>query len=1776
MHWTQEQYSPAEISGVLAATSICFDLSIFEIFTPLSWGGTAILVENAISLTNLPENTPISLINTVPSVLSQLLNVGSLPKSVQTINLAGEAFPATLLKQLQNIPHIQKIYNLYGPSEDTTYSTCASLHDTDCTDHRVPIGKPIANTQAYVLDRYQQPVPIGICGELYLGGQGLAQGYLNRPELTAKRFILKPFQSHQSTTTLTSPAAERSRSAPSLYRTGDRVRYRPDGSLEFLGRLDHQVKIRGFRIEIGEIEAALREQDAVKETVVIAHRSAESDIHQQLVAYIVPKQPDETDTFTVTLQHTLEQRLPAYLVPTQWVTLETLPRLPNGKLNRKGLPQPTVQSSAAYAAPQSTLQQKIADIWKTVLRQQQPIGIHDNFFELGGHSLLAIEIVAQVESSLQQRLPLKAVFQFPTVAGLAAHLEDANAVSAPENEALQPRAQIVPDPVSRHQPFPLTDIQRAYWVGRSQAFELGNIGTHGYREIDVQGLSVQQVEQALNTLINRHDMLRAIVNLDGQQQILSTVERYEIATTHLSAETAERQLAEMRDRLSHQVFTPQNWPLFHIEAAHLSNGAIRFFVSFDVLIGDAWSFQLLGKEIGQLIRGQQLKPLTLSFRDYVITEQDFQSTATYQQSLNYWQDRLETLPPAPELSLTMAPSQIKEPKFERRSGQLFPSQWSALKQRAHQAGLTPSGVLLAAFSEVLATWSKRKCFTLNLTLFNRLPLHPEVNSIVGDFTSSMLLAVDERGKESFISRAQRLQSQLWDDLEHRAVSGVRVLRERANLQNRGTAALMPVVFTSTLNQTIPAASPQDWKTETVFSVSQTSQVYLDHQVSEIDGELVFNWDAIADLFPPGVLDEMFEVYRQFLQQLADSEISWQRTPQLAPTDYLAAFNQTATVFSQADYLLHELFFQKMQKQPEHPAIITPALTLTYSDLASRVRKLAKKLRQIGLQPNQLVIVSIRKGWQQIVAVLGILTAGGAYVPIDPDMPTERRAHLVAETNAEIVLITEDVRIDWPAGLTQICVDTHTPLGIRTVSEADLDTKLERLQQQTDLAYVIYTSGSTGTPKGVMIDHRSVVNTLLDINQRFKVKSCDRILGVSSLSFDLSVYDIFGTLAAGATLVLPAAEQAQNPTHWRSLLTQYQITLWNSVPALMHLLVTELESAKTTELPESLRLVLLSGDWIPLSLPSQIQQHFPSAQTISLGGATEASIWSIYYPVDAVEHSWRSIPYGCPLANQQWYVLDENQAPCPPWVTGELYIGGAGLAKGYWNQSELTKQRFIPASDTLPALYKTGDLGRYLPSGDLEFLGREDFQVKINGYRIELGEIERVLVQYPAIESAVVKAVGSPAELVAYVVPKQLVEQAEQQALSQPLAKLDFKQKQLGIRRTQQEDEVVQLPAVANKSDDFLHRQSHRQFLTQPIKLANFSALLASLSAHTIDNAPLPKYRYASAGSLYPVQTYIQVKERRIKGLAAGWYYYHPSDHQLVKVAEQPDTDDRLKGLYGPNLSLHQGGAFSLFLVVEMKAIEPIYGEKARDFALIETGYMGQLMMEQAPKVALGLCPIGGFMPQALQELLGLSAHQTPLHALIGGGIDPNWNKQWMATVQPSKLSVVDTLKQHLSEKLPAYMVPTRYQILEQLPLTANGKVNRHALPQPDLSSATHYVAPTNPTEETIVQLWQTLLAAEKIGIHDNFFEVGGNSLIAMQLLSQLQNTFGVELTIAQLFGSLTPAKQAQLVKANDNINIDQLSDEAVDDMLQQLVGQSNQFTDGLIEEMSNSSQEVNP
>ncbi|MBP0011795.1 MAG: amino acid adenylation domain-containing protein [Roseofilum sp. SBFL] len=909
---------------------------------------------------------------------------------------------------------------------------------------------------------------------------------------------------------------------------------------------------------------------------------------------------------------------------------------------------------------------------------------------------------------------------------------------------------LIQDPENRYQPFPLTDLQHAYWVGRLGVMELGNVANHGYYEIEGRGLDIDRLNRALQYLINRHDMLRAIVLPDGRQQVLQQVPAYEMAVLDLRSSSPtdiDRAIATIRAELSHQVLSGDRWPLFEFRATQLPEERVCLHISYDLQIFDAWSLFRLFEEWHQCYNQPdlQLPPLEITFRDCVLAEQKLEKTPVYQQSRQYWIERLETLPPAPELPIAKNPNTIDRPRTRRYDGDLSQEKWQQLKQNAGRASVTPSVALLAAFSEVLRTWSKNPRFTVNLALFNRLPFHSQINDLIGDFTSATLLAVDASGKTSFRQQAIAIQQQLSQDLEHRYFSGVRVARELARVNGTAPNAF-PIVFTSTLGM---AALGQETSSFThfgdlVYAISQASQTWMDVQVWEEKGALTFNWDVVEELFPEGLIAEMFAAYCRLLETLATSATAWQEMPTLLPPAQLElydAINRTDAPISEA--LLHELFTTRVEKQADELALIAPQQTLTYQQLFSLSNQIAHRLQKLGASRGGFVAVVMEKGWEQIVAVLAILAAGAAYVPIDPAWPEERRNILLANSEVSLVLTQSWLyeSLVWPSEIVSLCVD-------RDDFTTESSTPLTPQQTPEDLAYLIYTSGSTGMPKGVAIDHRGAVNTIEEINRRFEISTSDRVLALSSLSFDLSVYDIFGVLAAGGAIVIPEAKRDRDPRHWVELLQQYGVTLWNSVPALMQMMVDYTHNLA------DLRLVLLSGDWIPLSLPEQVKAENKNIQMVSLGGATEASIWSIYYPIDRVKPTWKSIPYGIPLTNQHFYVLDEALEPRPVWVTGQLYIGGIGLAREYWRDREKTDKHFFIHPKTKERLYKTGDLGRYLPDGNIEFLGRNDFQVKVGGYRIELGEIEAALTGHSQIKHAIAEVLGEDGRnkrLVAYLI-----------------------------------------------------------------------------------------------------------------------------------------------------------------------------------------------------------------------------------------------------------------------------------------------------------------------------------------------------------------------------------------------------------------------------------------
>ncbi|HEX8183561.1 MAG TPA: amino acid adenylation domain-containing protein, partial [Blastocatellia bacterium] len=625
-----------------------------------------------------------------------------------------------------------------------------------------------------------------------------------------------------------------------------------------------------------------------------------------------------------------------------------------------------------------------------------------------------------------------------------------------------------------------------------------------------------------------------------------------------------------------------------------------------------------------------------------------------------------------------------------------------------------------------------------------------------DFTSINLLEVDNSGASRFEDRARRIQERLWDDLDHRYMSGVSVVRELARIKGRAVGAIMPVVFTSTLGigKSGSGAAASAELGEMVYSSGQTSQVWFDHQVAEQAGALTFTWDTVEELFPPGYIDDMFESYCRFLERLAEDEESWQETGRdLLSQKHIqlcAAVNDTQA--PEPAGLLNQLLAEQSSRQPDKVAVVSSSRRLSYAELYRLSNQIGRRLREMGARVNRPVAVAMEKGWEQVAAVASIHQASAAYMPIDVEFPKERIWRLLGDGEVEIVITQRavDQRLEWPAGVKRLCLDSEDWESID-------DSPLEPAHSPRDLAYILYTSGSTGQPKGVMIEHRSVLNRVLDVNSRFGIGPEDCALALTALHHDLSVYDIFGMFAAGGTIVIPDALRRRDPSHWASLLKQEKVTTWNSVPALMEMFVEYLEHApdKEAATPGSLRRVMLSGDRIPLSLPGRISDLIKEAQVISLGGPTETTVWDICYPVEAVEPDWRSIPYGKPMANARYHVLNEALELCPVWVPGELYISGTGAARGYWRDDEKTRDRFITHPFTGERLYRSGDLGCYLPDGNIEFLGRADFQVKIRGNRIELGEIEAALQRHDDVQAAVVMAAGDSQEdkrLVAYLVP----------------------------------------------------------------------------------------------------------------------------------------------------------------------------------------------------------------------------------------------------------------------------------------------------------------------------------------------------------------------------------------------------------------------------------------
>ncbi|MEV8066814.1 amino acid adenylation domain-containing protein [Streptomyces sp. NPDC085995] len=931
-------------------------------------------------------------------------------------------------------------------------------------------------------------------------------------------------------------------------------------------------------------------------------------------------------------------------------------------------------------------------------------------------------------------------------------------------EAAQPALRADPD--NRHAPFPLTDIQAAYLIGRTDAYAYGGVGCQAYVELEYPDLDVDRVTASWRELVRRHDMLRAVIHHDGHQRVLADVPPLVVEADDLTAlapAAAEAEVERTRARLSAREAPTDRWPLFEARVSRTAERAVLH-LSFDMLVVDHASLRILLAEFQRSYGGEPLSEAPrITFRDYVLARRALADSAAYTRDRAYWSERLDTLPPAPELPLAEAweasvcgpgerdrtPAPADAVTFRRLEVLLPAADRDRLAERAARRGLTLSTALLTAYAETVGRWSRTSRFTLNVPTVDRPGLHEDIGRLVGDFTSLELLAVDLDRPAAFAERTRSVGGQLLEDLAHPLFTGSEVLAELSRAA--GAPVLMPVVFTSALGA---GATSEGVPPEVTYAVTRTPQVWLDCQVMHRGDTLSLSWDIREGALAHGVADAMFEAYTALVRALAAEgeagDAAWDAPADIPLPEAQAVRREAvnATEGPLPDALLHEPVLAQARATPDAIAVRTPELALTYRQLVARAGALAETLTASGLRPGEPVAIWADKGWEQVVAVFGTLMAGGAYLPVDTAQPPARRDTIIADAGVRTVLTQSWLAEidDLPADVTALAVDL-----LPEDSAAAPGAHAAR-RGPDDLAYIIYTSGSTGTPKGVMISHRAALNTIEDINRRFTVTERDRVLGIAGLGFDLSVYDLFGPLAVGAALVLPHADRRGDPSHWAELVRDFGVTVWNSVPGQLHMLCDWLRSEPPAD-DASLRLALISGDWIPVALPDQARELLPGLEIISLGGATEGSIWSIAHPIGEVDTARPSIPYGTPLANQTFAVLDRRLRPRPEWVPGELYIGGAGVALGYFGDESRTAERFLTDPATGERLYRTGDLGRYLPDGTIEFLGREDAQIKIRGYRVELAEVEAAVQAHPRVAAGAVIVDDSAAggrRLAAYV------------------------------------------------------------------------------------------------------------------------------------------------------------------------------------------------------------------------------------------------------------------------------------------------------------------------------------------------------------------------------------------------------------------------------------------
>ena len=1304
--------------AVLAITTLNFDIAGLELYLPLAVGARIILAsrEEALDAGLLAERiraSRCSVVQATPSTWRLLLQSGwPGDPSIQAL-CGGEPLCPDMADEL--LDRVGSLWNMYGPTETTIWSTLCPID----RERPILIGRPIANTQIYILDRNLEPVPIGVPGELYIGGAGLARGYLNRPELTAERFIVHPELGAR------------------IYKTGDMARLHRDGRIECLGRMDHQVKIRGFRIELGEIEAVLCKHPAVINAAVVAQPDPSGE--PSLIAYVCMGEEG-----LPALRNYLGRKLPYYMIPAAFVSVPAIPLTPGGKVDRKALPKPEAPALDARARgkrpPRNLMEDLIAEIWKRVLALET-VDPDDNFFELGGHSLSAMKVISRIRESCRAELPLRKFFECPTVAGMA------SALLPPETAASRP---IVPRQ-AEDSPIPLSFSQLRLWFLQqwdTQSWSYND--TFGLR---FQGpLNVSALQSALDALVARHEALRTrFVAEDGRPvQVIEPPLPVHLPVQPVSG-TSEIENAARRE--SQKLFDLAAGTLFRARLLAISPQDHVLLLTLHHIAFDGWSIRVLLDELSRLYKafagGEPcpLMPQPVQYADYAIWQNRWLTSEVLEPHLAYWKRQL-----GGELPLLSLPTDRPRPAARTHGGRRYKFNLPAaltgkLKSLARQEGVTLYMLLVAAFQTLLHRYTGQDDILIGSPAANRGRV--ETEGMIGVFINTLVLRSNLSGDPTFHELLLRVREVALAAYAHQEFPFEKLVAEMRADRDPSRTPIFQALFT--LQDHRPNL---DWLglQATLSEVdTETAKFDLTLALEDVDGRLCGFFEYSTDLFDEETIVRWSAHWKTLLEGIVDNPSQSIGKLPLLPDDerrrVLLEWNHTAAAIPDAS--LPDLFSSQAAKTPGRVAVVCGERALTYRQLDLESNRLAHYLRQRGVGPDVLVGVCLERTPAMAVALLGILKAGGAYVPLDPTYPPERLALMLEDIQAPVVVAEQALADSLPPGPgVRVLIDSERTDIARQPSDRPAGVGVAA----HNLAYVMYTSGSTGIPKGVQVEHRAIVRLVFG-QDYVPFDDPGVYLHHSPISFDASTFELWAPLLHGGLCVMLPG-RVPTPKILQDAIRE------NGVDALW--LTAALFNTIVDEAPETLAgvaRVLTGGEALSVSHVRRALQLFPGTAIINGYGPTESTTFAATYRVPGdIAPSARSIPIGRPIGNTRIYLLDRFHYPVPIGIPGELWIGGPGLSRGYLNRQDLTSEKFILVQ--LPEgikerLYRTGDHARFLPDGRIEFLGRIDSQIKLNGFRIELGEIETALQRHPRVKQAAVLMSETPTgakHLLAYVVP----------------------------------------------------------------------------------------------------------------------------------------------------------------------------------------------------------------------------------------------------------------------------------------------------------------------------------------------------------------------------------------------------------------------------------------